>query len=489
MILNIKKDSKLKSGVNLIIVQFGLYFIPLVTIPYVVKVVGIGNYGKYAFFQAVMGLLSVIINYGFVQTGVRDISVCKTLKDINREFSHILYSKFLALFLTLFIGLGLFIFPKFQDEKLLYSYSFLSLLVIFLDTAFVYQGIEKLKDYVNINLVGNVVVLVLLFTFVKRKEDYVLLPVVFLIPRIAVSFFSIYFLHFRFRIIPNVLSIDGIMEKLKSNFNIFATNISAILYTRATQVILGVVAGNEFVGYYVIADQLVFAYSNIQGKISTVYQPQIAQAFKDDFNDGIAKARENAFIIFLIAIPGFLFTQFFAHEILYILYKEHADYSEAVLRILSMNFVTMHLSYIMGIQILLSLYKDKDILRPSIYAAILNLTLGSFLTYYLRHIGAAVSVTVIECLIFIYFYRKVRSYGIVVLDRKLLLRLLNFITPLALILTALKFLYVFLSLSIYVKFPVLVAIYGIFILLILRSLNLVDFKNRKVMVEYVPVNE
>lgn len=486
--LNIKKDSKLKSGVNLMIVQFALYFIPLITIPYVVKTVGIGNYGKYAFFQAVVGLLSVLINYGFIQTGVRDISVCRGLKEINREFSNIMYCKLLALVLTLLLGLGLFISPKFQEERLLYSYSFLSLLVISLDTSFVYQGIEKLKDYVNINLAGTFVVLILLFTTVRRQEDYVLLPVVFSLPRIAASLFSIYFLHYRFRIIANVFSAGGILEKLRSNFNIFAANIFVILYTRATQVILGIAAGNEFLGYYVIADQLVFAYSNIQGKVSTVYQPQIAQAFKDDFKDGVLKARENAFIIFLIAIAGFLFTQFFSREILYILYKEHANFSETVLRILSFNFVTMHLSYIMGMQILLSLYKDSDILRPSIYAAVLNLTLGSLLIYYFRHVGAAVSVVVIECLICAYFHGKLKGYGITFFDRRLLLRLFNFVISLALILSALKLIYAFLELSIFVKFPALVVLYGLLILLTLKTLNMVDFKNRKVIVEHVSVN-
>ncbi len=489
MPLNIKKDSKLKSGLNLMIVQFGLYFIPLITIPYVVKTVGIENYGKYIFFQAVMGLLAVIINWGFIQTGVRDISVCRTLEEINHEYSHIIYSKLLGLAAASLAGAALFSFEMFRGEGVLYSLSFLSLLVIFLDTSFLYQGIEKLKDFVNISLAGNLAVLILLFYAIRKEADYALLPAVFSLPRIMASLFSIYFLHYRFRIRPNVFSISGICRKLKSNFSIFATNVSAILYTRATQVILGIAAGNEFVGYYAIADQLVFAYSNIQGKISTVYQPQIAQAFKDDFRGGVVKARENTCMIFLAAIAGFLFTQFFAQEILYILFKDSAAGSVHVLRILSINFVTMHFSYIMAMQILLSLHKDWEILKPSMYAALLNLTLGSVLIYYFRHIGAALSVALIEVIICAYFYRKVKGYGIEVLDRKLLLTLFNFVLFLIFVLSALKFLYALFDISVYIRFPAAVAAYSLSILVTLKALKIIDFKDRKLVIGRVFLND
>ncbi|MFQ5736839.1 MAG: oligosaccharide flippase family protein [Thermodesulfobacteriota bacterium] len=489
MTLNIKKDTKFKSSVNLIAVQFGLYFIPLVTIPYIVKTVGIENYGKYVFFQAVIGFLAVIINYGFIQTGVRDISVCKTLREINSEYSSILYSKLLGTTVAAAIGALLFLHPKFRGEYLLYSLSFFSLLVFFLDTTFVYQGIEKLKDYVNISMVGNVAVLVLLFAVVRRPEDYIYLPLVFAGPRIAAYLAAVYLLFRRFRILPDTFSIRAIGGKLRSNFNIFATNISAILYTRATQIMLGLMAGNEYVGYYAIADQLVFAYSNIQGKISTVYQPQIAQGFKDDFKAGVVKARENIYIISLVAIAGFLFTQFFAYDLLFVLFGENASHSATILRLLSLNFITMHLSYVLAMQVLLSLYKDRDILKPSIYAAVMNLTLGSVLIYYFRHTGAAVSVTFIEVLVFFYFYAKVKSIGIRLFDRELVQRLVEYTLSLVLALVILRFAYSGLPYGIYARLPAVIVLYGVSVLLSLRIFRMVDFKNRKITLGHAVINE
>ena len=489
MTLNIKKDTKFKASVNLIAVQFGLYFIPLFTIPYIVKTVGIGNYGKYVFFQAVFGLLAVIINYGFIQTGVRDISTCRTLGEINSQYSAIFYSKLLGTVVAASIGAALYFHPEFYLERSLYIYSFACLLVFLLDTTFVYQGIEKLKDYVNLSMAGNIVVLVLLFIFVKEPGDYIYLPLVFSGPRITASIISMVLLFYRFGIVPCVFSARAIGEKLKSNLSIFATNIAAILYTRGTQIMLGLIAGKEYVGFYAIADQLVFAYSNIQGKISTVYQPQIAQGFKDDFFSGVKKARENVYIILLIATPGFLFTQFFAFDLLYLLFGEEAADSGLILRLLSVNFVTVHMSYVLAMQILLSLYKEWEILKPSIFAAILNLTLGSVLIYYFRHIGAALSVTVIEALVFLYFHYRVKGMGIHLFDRELAMRVAEYAVSLVVALVVLRTAYSWAGYAIAVKLPVVIILYGMVVLLSLRVFRIVDFGKRKITLSHAVINE
>ena len=210
MLLNIKKDSKLKSGINLVIVQFCMFFIPLLAIPYIIGKVGIEKYGAFIFFQAVMGLLSVIGSYGFIQTGVRDIANARTLRKLNYEYALIFYSKFFALAAAVLLGLILFLFDKFNSDSQLYAYSFLFLVVNFLDVSFVYQGIEKLKDYVIANLVGNIFYLLSLFVFITAKSDYIYLPLVLAIPRIIASLYSIVALYFRFKIAPAYFSFDGI---------------------------------------------------------------------------------------------------------------------------------------------------------------------------------------------------------------------------------------------------------------------------------------
>ena len=484
MTLNIKKDSKLKSGVNLVVVQFCLFFIPLLAVPYIVRRIGIEKYGAFMFFQAVMGLLSVIGSYGFVQAGVRDIAGARTLKKLNYNYAQIFYTKLCVLLIAVLIGMTLFLFDKFNAEKQLYAYSFLFLVVNFLDVSFVYQGIEKLKDYMIANFVGNMFYLFALFIFVTDKSDYIYLPLVITIPRIIASLYSIIALYFRFKIAPVFFSLRGIKRKMKDGFSFFMTNLFAIIYTRAPVVLLGFITNNIYVGYYSIADQLVSACSMMQGKVSTVYQPQIAAAFKSNFSDGVFKAKENVLALSIIAIASFIFIQFFAYDMLFLLFKDNATYSEVILKILSLNLITIHLSSIFAIQILLALHKDKDLLKPSIFAAFLNLSICPVLILLFKHVGAALSVTLIEVIIFFYYFAKVKSYDVKVLDRGLMRTLIKYTFSLVLMLVFLKFLYSFINLNIYIKFPALIIIYGLLTLVILGLLNIVNFKKRKIIVEH-----
>lgn len=484
---DIKKDTKLKSGVNLVVIQLGLYAIPLVTIPYTVKTVGIENYGKYAFFQAVAGLLSVVASYGFVQTGVRDISLSADLKRLNSEYSAIMFSKLIALALSVLLALPLLFFIRFSTEPELFAYSLLTLVVVFLDTSFVYQGIEKLKDFVNMSLAGNIVVIVLLFTLIRGEGDYRLLPLVFSLPRIVAYLASIALLSARFKISLSLPGFGAVLTKMRGNFNFFISNIFIILYTRATAVFLGIFGGDVEVGYYSLADQLTYAYSNIQGKVSTVYQPETLQAFTDSLAKGREAARESVFAVSIMAFSGFLFTQFFAEEILTIFFSATALPAVLPLRLLSLNFVTIHISSILGMQVLLAMYRDREILKPSVYAALLNATFGCAAIYMWGAAGAAASVAGIECLILVYFIKKVRGLGVDPLDKRFAARVLEFILPLAAILSALKIAYSAVGFSPYLKFPVIVAAYGAAVLVTLVVLGMIDVKKRKILVERAAV--
>ncbi|HAO92845.1 MAG: hypothetical protein A2X99_08955 [Deltaproteobacteria bacterium GWB2_55_19] len=483
MLTDIKNDSKLKSGVNLIVIQLGLYALPLVTIPYTVKTVGIENYGKYAFFQAVAGLLSVVAGYGFVQTGVRDISMSEDLKCLNSEYSAVMFSKLMALAFSVIIALPLLFLRRFSSEPELFMYSLLTLVAVFLDTSFVYQGIEKLKDFVHMSLVGNIVVIVLLFALVRDESGYRLLPLVFTLPRVTAYLASIALLRVRFNISLSLPGFRTVLKKMRVNFNFFVSNIFIILYTRATAVFLGVFAGDAAVGYYSLADQLTYAYSNIQGKVSTVYQPQTMQAFSDSLSKGREAARESIFAVSIMALSGFLFTQFFTEEILTVFFSTEALPAVLPLRLLSLNFITIHISSILGMQVLLAMYRDKEILRPSVYAALLNATLGCAAIYLWGATGAAASVAAIECLILVYFIKKVRDCGVELLDKRLVARVFEFVLPLLGALSVLRLSYSATGFSPYVKLPVTVAAYGVAVIGTLVILGMIDVRGRRLLVE------
>lgn len=482
-LLTFKKDSKLKSSINLMLLQLGSFVLPIVAVPYIVSTVGVEHYGAFVFFQTVMVLLSVVINDGFFQTGVRDIANCRTIRRLKHEYSHIFYARLLLLSCVVLIAVSLLFFDKFNAERILYGYSFLYLVAMVLDFSFLYQGIERTQEYVFINLVGNMCVLILLFVMIRGEADYVYLPVVFAVPRVVIAGCAMYLLYVRLRVLPAVFSMRGIVGKIRDGLSCFVLNVFMVLYTRATTVLLGLIGNHTAVGYYAIADQLVSAYSSIQAKVSTVYHPQIARGFGNSLAEGNAKASENIQLMALMSIAAFMFIQSFAYEILSVFVGGHAQHAQTVLRILAFNIITISVSFILGIQILLSLRRGRDLLIPSILAAAMNMSVGAALIYSFQHIGAAISVAVIEAFMCGALYRKVRRYGVEVLGGRVLRRLGWYAMGVLCVALILRGLLASLGVGHITGVVLMGLLYMMCVAGILQCMNLIDFKNRKVVIE------
>ncbi len=480
MTLSTNKDSKLKSSVYLVIIQIGTFIFPLILVPYIVWHLGIEKYGLVYFIQSVVAVFAYFVNYSFSQTGIRDLV---NTDNFNREYSNIIVAKIFTLIVSILIAVPLFFIDPFKSEKLLYLYSFLFLIVNFGDLTFVYLSIEKLKDYAIMNTVGSGCVLISSIIFIAEKEDYIYVPVLLTLPRIIISLFAFFYLYLKFGIYPNQFKIEGVARQIKNGFHIFSANIFNAFYTKSTPVLLGFIANQKYVGYYGIVDQLLVAYMAIQGKILAVYYPPIAQALKSNINHAVRLVKENIFIITCISLPIFIFTQYFSYDILQILFRENANFSMFVLQILSLNFIIIPISSILGITILLPLNKDNEMVKPSIFAVVFNLFIGSVLIYFFKHIGAAFSVTIIEMIIMFYYFNKAKYYGINVADREVFVRLLKYSLFLAVGLLFLKWVYISIDSSILIKFPVVVVLYCVYVLITLNALNMVDIRRRKIIIK------
>ncbi|MBP7653875.1 oligosaccharide flippase family protein [Candidatus Dependentiae bacterium] len=483
MSLKINRDSKLKTGIHITVIQLGLLVIPIVTIPYVVSRVGLEKFGLFVFIQSIMGLLAVIINYGFVQTGVVDIANAKSLRKLNFEYSNIFYSKTILLFFCMLVSAIMFFFiPKFNEESSLYTASLIILVFNCLDSSFVFQGIERMKDYMIFNFAGNFVVIILLFFFIRYQEDYIYLPLVFFGPRAAFAGAAMIYAALFFNIKPNLFFLKSVVKKLRKGFNFFATNIFSVLYTQTTSVILGFLGGNVSVGIYSLADKLCFAYTTIQGKIGVVYQPQVAQDFKLGLLQGTARAKENIFIMLLAAIPAFCFCQFFAEDILYLFFQNNGASSANILRLLSFNFLTIGISGILSVHILVAIGKADEMLKPSIWTALINLTAGSFLIYRYKHTGAAASLCLIEFGTMCYYYFRIKKFKIFVFSKSMrsILAVYGILTIILIIL--LKFFEKLIDINKFFETPVIILIYCIGVAGLLKFLNIIDMKKLKILV-------
>lgn len=151
---------------------------PLLTYPYLLRVIGLELYGVIVFAQTIINYVSLVINFGFNMSGARDVAVHKEDKErLSRIVSSTYLCKFILWIVCLIVYLSVIsIVPFFRDYYWVYILSFLLTLNELLLPIWFFQGIEKMKYITIVNLSARLLFVAAIFLFVREREDYLLVP-------------------------------------------------------------------------------------------------------------------------------------------------------------------------------------------------------------------------------------------------------------------------------------------------------------------------
>ena len=151
----IKSNSDAKTVINnfawLSVLQIAGYIFPLISIPYLAKVIGVDGFGKIAFASAVIIWIQTITDWGFNFTATRDVAKNKNDKLMVSEiFSNVLWSRMLLMIIS-FVVLSILVvlIPLFKDNYLVIFASFLMIPGHICFPDWFFQAVEKMK-YITI---------------------------------------------------------------------------------------------------------------------------------------------------------------------------------------------------------------------------------------------------------------------------------------------------------------------------------------------------
>lgn len=156
--------------------QAANFLFPLVTIPYVTRVVGPDNYGLLEFTTVAMLYFSAIVIYGFNVTATRRIAAKPhDIDNVNSVFSRVVTTR-LILFLVasaIFI-ICLLALPTFGEYKKMLLFAFPIVLGWALYPDFLFQGLQKLQFVALANFLIKALAAALIFVVIKSPEDFYL---------------------------------------------------------------------------------------------------------------------------------------------------------------------------------------------------------------------------------------------------------------------------------------------------------------------------
>lgn len=259
--------------------QIFTYILPLVTLPYLVRVIGVEKYGLVMFAQSFIMFFNILVDYGFNLSATREISVNRDDKNkITEIYSSVMTIKLLLLAVS-FIVLCLLVFSidKFAPDAEIYLLTFLMVVGQALFPIWYFQGMERMKYITIINIFSKVIFTVAIFGFVQKESDYWLVPVLNGLGVCVGSIYALWLIRTSFKQKLEFQSFNKITTHFKDSTQFFLSRVGASAYTSANVFILGLVTSNAMVGYYSIAEKLYGAIQGLYGPIAQSLYPYIAK--------------------------------------------------------------------------------------------------------------------------------------------------------------------------------------------------------------------
>lgn len=392
-----KKKSLGKNAVlNTFKSLMGVIF-PLITFPYVSRVLGVDSLGKYNFAYSVNSYFLMIAALGISSYAVREGA---PLRDDREKFNHFssqvytinLISSAIAYAL---VGLSLLLIPKFQNYTA-------CILVFSIEIIFTTIGVEWVyiinEEYAYITfrrIAFQLISMVLLFTLVKDENDVIVYCAISVFANAGANILNVFNVrkYCKLRIVKDV----EWGRHLKPIMIIFASTVAVKIYTSSDTVMLGFFCGDHEVGLYSVAVKIYNVLKPLLSAISVVSIPRLAAyAGKNDMVSYQRTAKQifsSLLVIILPAVVGlFMLSE---NAILFLSGAEYID-ANLSLKLLSVAVAFSIFSSFYNQCALIPMKLEKSFLVATIVSACVNIGLNFVLIPLFGQNGAAFTTVVSE---------------------------------------------------------------------------------------------
>ncbi len=381
-------------------VQAGRKLIPLLTIPYLARVLGPVSWGKVAFVGAMAEFLVILIEFGFNISATREIARSRHDRDqCGRVMAGVLGSQVLlaAAGLTLAFILSRFV-PILRDHPELLIAGLAYGVAQGFAPIWFFQGLERMRLSAALELSGKLAMVAGLFLFVHSPDDGWR---VLALNAIAPGLTTIAGLILAYRTIPLcVPTIPLVREAVTMGWPMFVFRSAESLYGVGNAFLLGLFAAPEFVGYFASAEKISKAAFGLLNPIREAVFPRLSHlAAKGGHAAAAPLARMSASIMIgggaLLGAGLYVMAPFACRLLLGASFAPAID----VLQILALLPPLLSITYAVGFQWLLPFGKDAVINRIILSAGLINIALSFALARPYGHIGMAWAVVSAEAFV------------------------------------------------------------------------------------------
>lgn len=386
---------------NLVLTLCG-YIFPLITFPYVSRVLGVQSIGVCNFADGVINYFVLFSMLGIGSYGVREIA---RVRDDKERRNHVFTNLISINVLTTLVAITVLIICIFTIPKFIHYHSFLLvgiaklLFNVFLIEWF-YQGIQDFRYITIRSLIVRILYVLLIFLFIKQPEDALLFFI--LTTGVTIVNAVVNCLHARHYIKLDLSVIEWkvyIVPILSFGYYRILTS----MYTTFNTVFLGFTADDIEVGFFATASKLYVIIMSVLTAFTTVMVPKVSELLHEKQIKKLQWiADQTLSVVTIVSLPIIIFSQFCAPEIIRLIAGPGYEGAIVPFRIVICLLLIIGFEQILIQQFLMASTKNKPILIVCTVGAITGVGLNILLTPFLLSVGSSIAWGASELMVLLF---------------------------------------------------------------------------------------
>ena len=389
------KEKIIKNYLYSLTYQLLTIIVPLVTTPYIARVLSSKEMGLYDYSLTICTYFMFVASAGIPILAQREIVTCGD--ELEKCFSFY-YKLRLWLSIVVFCVYCLVVL-LFFNNKIIYFIQGIGIIASGFDISWYYAGRENFKTIMNRNIVFKIFSIVLLFAFVKGKYSLIFYVLTITVPNLIGNF--LFFWKLDVKIIPVSVDLNSISATLKASIMLLIPSLVLQLYSIIDKTILGSLSTLSELGYYAQVFKIINLFVLCASTLGNVVFPQMVRKYNENKQEMcmlVSKSLDVVIHLFFFLLFGFsacvdVFSDWF--------YGKNYTGIDNLLIMAIPIAVFKALSYIIANQALLASNREKDLIIVMFQGTFINCLFDLMFVKSFGAKGAIIATVISEIFILI----------------------------------------------------------------------------------------
>ncbi len=402
------KKSITKNYIYNMVYQVLILILPLITTPYLSRVLGAEGIGIYGYTYSIVTYFILFGSLGVALYGQREIAYAgENVTARKKVFIEIIIFRFISVFISLLFYI--FIFVNGAKYQIYYRILILELLAAAFDVSWFFQGIEEFKRTVTRNVLVRICSVSLVFLLVKAREDLAKFTLIYSIADLVGNISLWFYLpkYFRGIKVKNI----NVFKHLPEILLLFIPQIANQIYKILDTTMIGKIVENKIeTGYYEQAQKVIRLLLTIVTSLGVVMVPRMASTYASGDKVKIINYLKMSFrFVFFLAFPIMFGIISISSSFVPVFFGKGYDKVIILINIISPIIILMGVGNVLGTQYLLPTKKQREYTVSVTIGVIVNFILNYILIHLFQSIGASIATVISELVIVAIQYRYIRN--------------------------------------------------------------------------------